>query len=359
MTLTTDLATGPLDAGRLETLVRALRTVLADDQILTSKPDRYNRARVPAPFPVHRWSERLPDLGAADVHRAGGGRRADRQRAEGAGRPAGRRHRADRRRGALRGGIVVDVKRMNQIHEIDLVNRTVTVGTGINMLKLNERLARHGLFYPDDPGVLPLLAGGRADRDQRLVADRLALRAHPRPGAQLRPRAAHRRGDARRRRQRRQDQQVLQRLSAQAPVHGPPGHARHRHEGDAQALPGPEAELSPFWAFDNYDDAYACVGALASRGGHVRRWSCSTSTRSPTCVATTRRAILQPNDVRALVCSAMYGYEDEVRAGGRRLFLDRRGARRALPRGRDLRGRLGRAADRYATRCTGGPRRAR
>ena len=47
---------------RLDELVTALRTVLRDEQILTSRPDRYNRARVPAPFPVHRWSERLPDL---------------------------------------------------------------------------------------------------------------------------------------------------------------------------------------------------------------------------------------------------------------------------------------------------------
>ena len=37
---------------------------------------------------------------------------------------------------------------MNAIKELDLANRTVTVGTGINMLKLNEQLARHGLFYP-------------------------------------------------------------------------------------------------------------------------------------------------------------------------------------------------------------------
>src|SRR3712207_7632058 len=32
-----------------------------------------------------------------------------------------------------RGGILVDCKLMNQIHEIDLVDRTVTVGPGINM----------------------------------------------------------------------------------------------------------------------------------------------------------------------------------------------------------------------------------
>jgi glycolate oxidase len=41
---------------RLDEVVTALRTVLRDEQILTSKPDRYNRARVPAPFPVHRWA---------------------------------------------------------------------------------------------------------------------------------------------------------------------------------------------------------------------------------------------------------------------------------------------------------------
>ena len=51
---------------------------------------------------------------------------------------------------------------MNKIHEIDLVDRTVTVGPGINMLKLNEELRRHGVFYPDDPASYPCsLVGGR------------------------------------------------------------------------------------------------------------------------------------------------------------------------------------------------------
>ena len=89
-----------IQAERLDEVVTALRTVLADDQILTSKPDRYNRARVPAPFPVHRWSERLPDLAVLpDQHRGGRRRRPDRQRPAGADRPARRRHRPHRRRG--------------------------------------------------------------------------------------------------------------------------------------------------------------------------------------------------------------------------------------------------------------------
>ena len=64
----------------------------------------------------------------------------------------------------LRGGIVVDVKRMNQIHELDLENRTVTVGTGINMLKLNEELGGARADLPGRPGLLPVLAGRRPDR---------------------------------------------------------------------------------------------------------------------------------------------------------------------------------------------------
>ena len=62
----------------------------------------------------------------------------------------------------LREGILVDVKRMNQIHEIDLADRTVTVGPGISMLKLNEELKRYGVLFPDTPASYPCsLVGGR------------------------------------------------------------------------------------------------------------------------------------------------------------------------------------------------------
>ncbi|MDQ3735273.1 MAG: FAD-binding oxidoreductase, partial [Actinomycetota bacterium] len=128
---------------RVADVVVALRSVLRDDQILTSKPDRYNRARVPAPFPVHRWAERVPDLAVlpeTTEEVAGIVRIANDLRVPVVPRDGG----TGLTDGAvpLRGGIVVDVKRMNKIHELDLDNRTVTVGTGISMLKLNEQLAR-------------------------------------------------------------------------------------------------------------------------------------------------------------------------------------------------------------------------
>ena len=61
----------------------------------------------------------------------------------------------------LRGGILVDVKLMNRILEIDVEDRTVTVQPGINMLKLSEELRPLGFIYPDDQPHA-LLPGGRA-----------------------------------------------------------------------------------------------------------------------------------------------------------------------------------------------------
>jgi glycolate oxidase len=152
-----------LTADRLDELVSGLLRVLRPDQVLTSKTDRFNRARVPAPFPVHRWAERVPDVvtlpeSTEDV--AAIVRLANELRVPIVPRDGG----TGLTDGAvpLHHGIVVDVKRINQIHEIDLDNRTCTVGTGINMLKLNEVLGRHGLIYPDNPASYPCsLVGGR------------------------------------------------------------------------------------------------------------------------------------------------------------------------------------------------------
>jgi glycolate oxidase len=154
------IAATRLDPGILD----ELRAIIGEDAaVLTSKTSRLNRARVPAPFPVHRWEEFTPDavvlprtadqiseivklanrLQIPVVPRAGGTGLAD---------------------GAvpLRRGIVVDVKRMDQIKEIDLVNNTVTVGPGINMQTLNRQLVKHGVMFPDDPAsYATALVGGR------------------------------------------------------------------------------------------------------------------------------------------------------------------------------------------------------
>jgi glycolate oxidase len=147
-----------------EPVVQELEAIIGEPgSVLTNVSSRANRTRVPAPFPVHRWSEFMPAVvvlprTAEQVSEIV--KLANRHRIPVVPR-AGGTGLAD---GAvpLRGGIVVDIKLMNQIKELDLVDRTVTVGPGISMMKLNEELQRHGVFFPDTPASYPCsLVGGR------------------------------------------------------------------------------------------------------------------------------------------------------------------------------------------------------
>src|SRR5688572_6709781 len=49
------------------------------------------------------------------------------------------------------GGIVLSTTRMNQIHEIDPINRTAWVGPGVINLDLSRATARLGLHFAPDP----------------------------------------------------------------------------------------------------------------------------------------------------------------------------------------------------------------
>jgi glycolate oxidase subunit GlcD len=52
----------------------------------------------------------------------------------------------------VRGGIVMDMTRMNRILELDVENLQVVVEPGLVHKSLNDELAKHGLFFPPDPG---------------------------------------------------------------------------------------------------------------------------------------------------------------------------------------------------------------
>lgn len=51
----------------------------------------------------------------------------------------------------VKGGIVLDMKRMNQIVEIDRGNMTATVESGVVLGKFHRAVEKMGLFYPPDP----------------------------------------------------------------------------------------------------------------------------------------------------------------------------------------------------------------
>ena len=292
-----------------------LRAITGDpNRVLPNLSSRVNRTRVPAPFPVHRWADHMPDvavlptsaeevseivklanrLGIPVVPRAGGTGLSD---------------------GAvpLRGGILVDVKLMNQIHEVDLLDRTVTVGPGINMIKLNEQLKHHGVFYPDDPASYPCsLVGGRIGTGgwsllgarfghtrENVVSMQVVL-----PTGEIAEI-----GDGGGRKLRKSSTAFnLKQLFT-----GHQGTLGICTEATLELAPRPEVEFAAFFAFEDYAGAWETTGVLAQCGlatlaGVVLfdEWKINYLRRDD------EAYIEQPASVRAVVAVAMYGRRVEV-----------------------------------------------
>jgi glycolate oxidase len=309
-------------AGIDDRALEELAQVVGAEHLLTSKPARMHRARVPAPFPVHKWADHVPDavvLPASTEETAEVVRIANRfglpvvPRAGGTGLTDGAV--------PFRHGILLDLKRLDRIHEIDLEDRTCTVGAGVNMLKLNEVLGRHGLIYPDDPASYPCsLVGGRIGTSGwSLVGSRyghtqdLVLSfVHVLPSGEV---VRFGGGGGRKISKSSTGYQMKQLFM------GHQGTLGVATEATLKLYPKPEAELSPFWAFEDYDSAYRCLRALPRLDIGTFAGAVLFDEEK---VAYLRRDdeayIPQPENVRALVCAVLYGNEDEVRVGGRRLL---------------------------------------
>lgn len=144
-------------------VINELRKLLGEENVLTDMHERAMRAFNCAPAPLQRWEDHTPDVvvlpgSTEDV--VGILKLANERRIPIVPR-AGASGLAD---GVmpLHKGICVDIKRMNEIFEIDVDNMCATVGTGINMLKLNEVLEPLGKIYPDDlAGYANAMLGGR------------------------------------------------------------------------------------------------------------------------------------------------------------------------------------------------------
>ncbi len=59
----------------------------------------------------------------------------------------------------VQGGIVLDMRKMDQILEVRAQDLQVTVQPGLDFKKLNEKLKKYGLFFPPDPGATATIGG--------------------------------------------------------------------------------------------------------------------------------------------------------------------------------------------------------
>ncbi len=308
----------PMTVALDDRVIDELRGIVGDAHLLTGRSARYNRARVPSPFPVHRWSEHLPDVvvlptSASQISEVV--KLANRHRIPVVSR-AGGTGLAD---GAvpLRGGILVDVKLMNRILDIDMEDRTVTVQPGINMLKLNERLRPYGVFYPDDPASYPCsivggrigtsgwsLIGGRYGHTRDLVISfQICL-----PTGEL-----IEVGDGGGRKLRKSSTGFqLKHLFM-----GHQGSLGIVTEATLELVPRPEAEFSAFLGYPDFDTAWRSTGAMARSGLATLAGVVLFDERKVQYLRRDDEAYIpQPEELRCVVATAMYGTSRRGAAGG-------------------------------------------
>jgi glycolate oxidase len=303
-------------------VVDELVGICGSERVFTGKSARFNRARVPSPFPVQRWEDYVPDVVVlptsaeqiSDVVKL-----ANRHKIPVVPRAGG----TGLTDGAvpLRHGIVVDVKLMNRILEIDLDDRTVTVQPGINMLKLNEELRKHGVIYPDDPASYPCslvggrigtsgwsLIGGRYGHTRDLV---ISFQIVLPTGEVIEV------GDGGGRKVRKSSSGYqLKHLFM-----GHQGTLGIVTEATLELVPRPESEFAAFFSYGDYMTAWRSTAAIARSGlatlaGVVLfdEWKLAYLRRDD------EAYIPQPPDVKAVVAVAMYGATDEVRPAAKRVL---------------------------------------
>ncbi len=321
-TLTTTSAKSDETISIPQSRIEELRRIVGDRNVLTELHQRAIRAATPFPFRVDKWQDYLPDVvvmpGSTEeisellkfanryripvVPRAGGTGLND---------------------GAvpLRKGIVLDIKRMNEILEVDSENMTVTVQVGINNQELSRALKPFDLWWPFDPASFPVsiiggnigtgawsLIGGVSGHIPDLVISMTVVlptgnivEIGEAGGRKIRKSSTGYR---------------LKDLFI-----GHQGTLGVTTEATLDIFPRPEAEFSAFFGFNEYEKAYGTVKLI---GQSFFRTIAGTVLFDEEKLRFLRRDdeayIPLPLTTKSIIASAFYGTEGEVEAASRKFF---------------------------------------
>jgi len=305
-----------------EQYVKELENVVGRQYVALSFYQRAIRAASASPFPLHRWKDHLPDVVVRPrtrdevveivkianrfkvpiVSRAGGTGLAD---------------------GAvpLRHGIVVDIKRMSDIFEIDDINQCVTVGPGINMLELNKVLNKFNLWYPDDPASYPVsIVGGRIGSGgwsllgagYGHVPDLVISMEVVLPTGEVIEVGG---GGGRKIRK----SSVGYRLKDLFIGHQ--GTLGIVTEATLEVFPKPEVEFPAFFGFESFDDAYRCAGHLGKLGLKSLAGLVMFDEEKIEFLRRDDEAYIPlPSRIRSVIATVCYGVKEEVSGAKSRLM---------------------------------------
>src|ERR671919_612981 len=244
-----------------DAILDELVQICGEEHVFAGASARFNRARVPSPFPVHRWEDYVPDavvLPTSAEQISEVVKLANRERVPVVPRAGG----TGLTDGAvpLRHGIMVDVKLMNRILELDLViSFEIVLPTGA-IIRVGD-------------------GGGKKVRKSS-------------SGYQLKHLFM-----------------------------GHQGTLGIVTEATLELVKRPEAEFSAFYAYPAYLDAWRATGEFARSGAATLagvvlfdEWKLAYLRRDD------EAYIPQPDWVKGVVAVAMYGNDDEVRASAKRML---------------------------------------
>lgn len=297
-----------------DTIIDTIRRIIGDEHTLTSKSERAIRASSAAPFPIHKWEEYVPSVVAlpgsteevaaivklANKHkipvvpRGGGTGLAD---------------------GAVpdKKGIMIDLKRMRHILEIDTVDRTVTVQPGINMQNLNRELKEVGMWFPDDPASYAVsVVGGRIGANGFSLIN--GVGGHTRdlvisqevvlPTGEI-----IRVGDG--------PAKKIRKSSSGFPVDqlffGHQGTLGITTEATLECFPRQEVEFPAFFGFESYEDGYEALGEIGLTGLKTLGGAVLFDEQKIQYLRRDDEAFIpQPERLKSVVATVLYGTESEV-----------------------------------------------